>query len=88
LNFGKHRKTEKQQKCKPINKIGNMNQITKDLLKQFVETILDDDCGINKEAYALLTQMLVNDKEVASVLHDTMEMSGENKNGRFVINPN
>ena len=65
-----------------------MNQITKDLLKQFVETILDDDCGINKEAHTLLTQMLVNDREIASVLHDTLEMSGENKNGRFVINPN
>lgn len=65
-----------------------MNQVTKDLLKQFVESILDDDCGINKESYTLLTQMLVNDKEVASVLHDTIEMSGENSSGRYVINPN
>lgn len=65
-----------------------MNQVTKELLKQFVESVLDDDHGINKESYSLLTQLLVNDRELANVLHDSLEMSGENRFGRFVINPN
>ena len=64
-----------------------MNSVSKELLKQFVESVLDDDCGINKESYNLLTQMLVSDKDIASVLHESLEICGQNSDGRYVINP-
>ena len=64
-----------------------MNSVSKELLKQFVESVLDDDCGINKESYNLLTQMLVSDKDIASVLHESLEICGQNADGRYVINP-
>jgi hypothetical protein len=35
----------------------------------------------------MLTQMMVHDREMAAVLHDTVEMATENVEGRFVINP-
>jgi hypothetical protein len=65
-----------------------MNNVSSELLKQFIQCVLDDDCGINQEAYKLLTQLLINDKNLASVLHDTIEMCEKNSNGRYVINPN
>lgn len=64
-----------------------MTNNAKEMLKQFVYLALDDDHGINKEAYEMLNQMMVHDREMASVLHDTAEMASENAEGRFVINP-
>lgn len=64
-----------------------MTNNAKEMLKQFVYLALDDDHGINSEAYKMLTQMMVHDREMAAVLHDTVEMATENVEGRFVINP-
>jgi hypothetical protein len=64
-----------------------MNIVAKELLKQFIESVLDDDCGINKESHSLLMQMLVADKDIANVLHDSLELCGKNADGRYVINP-
>ena len=64
-----------------------MSNNAKEMLKQFVYLALDDDHGINNEAYKMLTEMMVHDREMASILHDTVEMAGENAEGRFVINP-
>jgi len=65
-----------------------MKEITKELLKQFIQSVLDDDCGIGSESYTLLTQLLINDKDLANVLHETLEMCEKNTNGRYLINPN
>lgn len=64
-----------------------MNQNTKELLRQFVESVLDDECGINKESHDLLVQMLVSDKDIANYLHESMELCGENSDGRYVLYP-
>jgi hypothetical protein len=64
-----------------------MNSISKELFKQFIESVLDDDYGINKESHNLLMQMLVSDKDIANVLHDSLELCDENVDGRYVINP-
>lgn len=65
-----------------------MKEVTKELLRQFVESVLDDDCGINKESYDLLMQMLISDKDIANYLHDSLELCCQNKDGRYIINPN
>lgn len=65
-----------------------MKETTKELLRQFVESVLDDECGINKGSYDLLMQMLISDKDIANYLHESMELCCQNKDGRFVINPN
>jgi hypothetical protein len=64
-----------------------MNNITNELFKQFVQSLLDDECGVNEEAYELLNEIMKNDKNLASVLHDTIEMCDTNSDGRYVINP-
>lgn len=64
-----------------------MSDNTKEMLKQFVYLALDDEHGINEEAHQMLTQMMVHDREMASVLHDTVEMATETAEGRFAINP-
>jgi hypothetical protein len=64
-----------------------MTNNAKEMLKQFVYLALDDDHGINSDAHKMLTEMMVHDREMASILHDTVEMAAENAEGRFVINP-
>jgi hypothetical protein len=64
-----------------------MNSVSKELIGQFVYELLDDDCGINKNAKELLEQLMINDRDMASILHDTIGMAIENSDGRFVINP-
>jgi hypothetical protein len=64
-----------------------MTNNAKEMLKQFIYLVLDDDHGINEEAHQMLTQMMVHDREMASILHETVEMATENSEGRFVINP-
>ena len=36
-----------------------MNNITNELFKQFVQSLLDDECGINEEAYELLNEIII-----------------------------
>lgn len=62
-----------------------MNQTSKELLRLFIESVLDDDCGINKESHSLLMQLLVSDKDIANTLHDSVEIIRQNADGRFVI---
>lgn len=64
-----------------------MNNNTKEMLKQFVYLVLDDDCGINKEAQQMLNHLLVTDRDMASLLHDIVAMAVETSDGRFSINP-
>lgn len=64
-----------------------MNQTAKELLRLFVESLFDDDYGINSESYDLLNQLLVSDKDVANYLHESVEFCGKNADGRYVINP-
>ena len=64
-----------------------MNNNTKEMLKQFVYLILDDDCGISKEAQEMLNHLLVTDRDMASLLHDIVAMAIETSDGRFSINP-
>jgi hypothetical protein len=62
-----------------------MNQTSKELLRLFIESVLDDDCGINKESHSLLMQLLVSDKDIANILHDSVEIIRQNADGRFVL---
>jgi hypothetical protein len=62
-----------------------MNQTSKELLRLFIESVLDDDCGINKESHSLLMQLLVSDKDVANILHESVELIRQNADGRFVL---
>lgn len=62
-----------------------MNQTSKELLRLFIESVLDDDCGINKESHSLLMQLLVSDKDIANILHESVELIRQNADGRFVI---
>jgi hypothetical protein len=62
-----------------------MNQTSKELLRLFIESVLDDDCGINKESHSLLMQLLVSDKDIANILHESLELVRQNADGRFVI---
>ena len=62
-----------------------MNQTSKELLRLFIESVLDDDCGINKESHSLLMQLLVSDKDIANILHESLEIIRQNADGRFVI---
>jgi hypothetical protein len=64
-----------------------MSNETKEMLKQFVYLTLDDDHGISKEAYQMIMQILVHDRDMASILHDVVEMASENSDSRFMINP-
>lgn len=64
-----------------------MNNSTKEMIKQFVYLTLDDDCGINKEAQEMLHHMMVTDRDMASILHDIVEMAVETSDGRYIINP-
>jgi hypothetical protein len=64
-----------------------MNNVTKELIGQFIFELLDDECGINKNAKELLEQLMINDRDMANILHDTIGMAVENSDGRFVINP-
>ena len=63
-----------------------MNNNSKELVKQFVYQVLDDDCGVSKEAYDMLNLIMVTEREMASVLHDVVAMAVESE-GRYVINP-
>lgn len=62
-----------------------MNQTSKELLRLFVESVLDDECGINKESHSLLMQLLVSDKDIANILHESVELVRQNAEGRFVL---
>lgn len=62
-----------------------MNQTSKELLRLFIESVLDDDCGINKESHSLLMQLLVSDKDIANILHESLELVRQNSDGRFVL---
>jgi len=62
-----------------------MNQTSKELLRLFIESVLDDDCGINKESHSLLMQLLVSDKDIANILHESLELVRQNADGRFVL---
>jgi hypothetical protein len=62
-----------------------MNQTSKELLRLFIESVLDDDCGINKESHSLLMQLLVSDKDIANILHESLELIRQNADGRFVL---
>jgi hypothetical protein len=64
-----------------------MTNNAKEMLKQFILLTLDDDYGINKEAYDMLNQMMVHDRDMAAMLHEVAEMAIENSEGRFVIKP-
>ncbi len=64
-----------------------MNNNTKEMLKQFVYLVLDDDCGISKEAQEMLNHLLVTDRDMATSLHDIVAMAVETSDGRFSINP-
>ena len=62
-----------------------MNQTSKELLRLFIESVLDDECGINKESHSLLMQLLVSDKDIANILHESLELIRQNADGRFVL---
>jgi hypothetical protein len=62
-----------------------MNQTSKELLRLFIESVLDDECGINKESHSLLMQLLVSDKDIANILHESLELVRQNADGRFVL---
>lgn len=62
-----------------------MNQTSKELLRLFIESVLDDECGINKESHSLLMQLLVSDKDIANILHESVELVRQNADGRFVL---
>ena len=62
-----------------------MNQTSKEQLLLFVESVLDDECGINKESHSLLMQLLVSDKDIANILHESVELVRQNAEGRFVL---
>jgi hypothetical protein len=64
-----------------------MTNNAKEMLKQFVYLVLDDENGINSDAYKMLTEMMIHDREMASILHDTVDMATESTEGRFAINP-
>jgi hypothetical protein len=64
-----------------------MTNNAKEMLKQFILLTLDDDYGINSEAYDMLNQMMVYDRDMATMLHEVVEMALENSNGRYCINP-
>jgi hypothetical protein len=64
-----------------------MSNTAKEMVRQFVMLTLDDSYGISKEAYDLLNQMMIEDREMANILHDTIEMAVETSDGRYAINP-
>ena len=64
-----------------------MRKTAKEMVRQFVMLTLDDSYGISKEAYDLLNQMMIEDREMANILHDTIEMAVETSDGRYAINP-
>jgi hypothetical protein len=64
-----------------------MTNNANEMLKQFIYLTLDDDHGISKEAYDMLNHMMIHDRDMASILHDTVDMAVENSEGRFSINP-
>jgi hypothetical protein len=62
-----------------------MNENSKVMLGQFLELVLNDEYGINKEAHDMLCEMMKTDRELACDLHDIVSDISETSDGRFII---
>jgi hypothetical protein len=62
-----------------------MNENAKVMLGQFLELVLNDEYGINKEAHDMLCEIMKTDRELASNLHEIVSNISETNDGRFII---
>lgn len=64
-----------------------MNNVTKDLMVQYITETLNPLTGVTKHAVEILELLLINDRELAQELHEAFERISCNNNRYFILPP-